>query len=37
LKINASCPLCKHEIGESSEVASESAAHAGLRRDGQLV
>lgn len=28
LKINASCPLCKHEIGESSEAASESAAQA---------
>ncbi|KAH9295963.1 hypothetical protein KI387_039551, partial [Taxus chinensis] len=25
LKINASCPLCKHEIGESSEAVSESA------------
>lgn len=37
LKINASCPLCKHEIGESSEVAPESSAQAGQRRDGQLV
>ena len=23
LKINASCPLCKHEVGDSSEVAPE--------------
>ncbi|XP_057871383.1 E3 ubiquitin-protein ligase At1g63170 isoform X1 [Cryptomeria japonica] len=32
LKINASCPLCKHEIGESSESASESVGD--IRQNG---
>eukprot|EP01018_Ginkgo_biloba_P011123 Gb_16413 [translate_table: standard] len=33
LKINASCPLCKHEIGEASEPASESAGETEEQRE----
>ncbi|KAH9323106.1 hypothetical protein KI387_017745, partial [Taxus chinensis] len=33
LKINATCPLCKHEISDSSEVASESAGEMEQQRD----
>ena len=33
LKINASCPLCKHEIGDSSEVAVESVHEIEEQRD----
>ena len=33
LKINASCPLCKHEIGDSREVAAESIHEIEEQRD----
>eukprot|EP01018_Ginkgo_biloba_P038760 Gb_28554 [translate_table: standard] len=34
LKINASCPLCKHEIVESSEAASTSVGETGQHGEG---
>lgn len=33
LKINATCPLCKHEINDSSETATETAGEMEQQRD----
>lgn len=35
LKINASCPLCKKEVGASSETQDQGALDTGEERDSQ--